>query len=160
MLCTWVYANEAEPTSEPAPQIVDSVETLRIDTLEMDSIEQIIEAMADTIGQTIVFPQHWSDSTLSDIDFRMMEWAMGWLDTTECVAYKDSIVLPDSVYKARLQALPCVVELPYNQIVKNFILRYVQRGQKQVARMKRMSEYYFPILRRRWTDTVCLMNWN
>ncbi len=145
MLCTWVYANEAEPTSEPAPQIVDSVETLRIDTLEMDSIEQIIEAMADTIGQTIVFPQHWSDSTLSDIDFRMMEWAMGWLDTTECVAYKDSIVLPDSVYKARLQALPCVVELPYNQIVKNFILRYVQRGQKQVARMKRMSEYYFPI---------------
>jgi len=111
----------------------------------MDSIEQIIEAMADTIGQTIVFPQHWSDSTLSDIDFRMMEWAMGWLDTTECVAYKDSIVLPDSVYKARLQALPCVVELPYNQIVKNFILRYVQRGQKQVARMKRMSEYYFPI---------------
>ncbi len=145
VLCTWVYANEAEPTSEPAPQIVDSVETLRIDTLEMDSIEQIIEAMADTIGQTIVFPQHWSDSTLSDIDFRMMEWAMGWLDTTECVAYKDSIVLPDSVYKARLQALPCVVELPYNQIVKNFILRYVQRGQKQVARMKRMSEYYFPI---------------
>ena len=145
VLCTWVYANEAEPTSEPAPQIEDSVETLRIDPLEMDSIEQIIEAMADTIGQTIVFPQHWSDSTLSDIDFRMMEWAMGWLDTTECVAYKDSIVLPDSVYKARLQALPCVVELPYNQIVKNFILRYVQRGQKQVARMKRMSEYYFPI---------------
>lgn len=144
-LCTWAYANEAEPASEPAPQIVDSVETLRIDTLEMDSIEQIIEAMADTIGQAIVFPQHWSDSTLSDIDFRMMEWAMGWLDTTECVAYKDTIVLPDSVYKARLQALPCVVELPYNQIVKSFILRYVQRGQKQVARMKRMSEYYFPI---------------
>lgn len=130
---------------EPAPQIVDSVETLRIDTLEMDSIEQIIEAMADTVGQAYVFPQHWSDSTLSDIDFRMMEWAMGWLDTTECVAYKDTVVLPDSVYKARLQALPCVVELPYNQIVKSFILRYVQRGQKQVARMKRMSEYYFPI---------------
>lgn len=111
----------------------------------MDSIEQIIEAMADTVGQAFAFPQHWSDSTLSDIDFRMMEWAMGRLDTTECVAYKDTIVLPDSVYKARLQALPCVVELPYNQIVKSFILRYVQRGQKQVARMKRMSEYYFPI---------------
>ncbi len=139
------YARETESALESTPQIVDSAETLRVDTLEMDSIEQIIESMADTLVLEPIFPQHWSDSTLSDIDFRMMEWAMGWLDTTGCVAYKDTIVLPDSVYKARLQALPCVVELPYNQIVKRFILRYVQRGQKQVARMKRMSEYYFPI---------------
>lgn len=144
-LCTRAYARETEPALESTPQIVDSVETLRVDTLEMDSIERIIESMADTLVLEPIFPQHWSDSTLSDIDFRMMEWAMGWLDTTGCVAYKDTIVLPDSVYKARLQALPCVVELPYNQIVKRFILRYVQRGQKQVARMKRMSEYYFPI---------------
>lgn len=139
------YARETESALKSTPQIVDSVETLRVDTLEMDSIEQIIESMADTLVLEPIFPQHWSDSTLSDVDFRMMEWAMGWLDTTGCVAYKDTIVLPDSVYKARLQALPCVVELPYNQIVKRFILRYVQRGQKQVARMKRMSEYYFPI---------------
>lgn len=144
-LCTRAYARETESALESTPQIVDSVETLRVDTLEMDSIERIIESMADTLVLEPIFPQHWSDSTLSDIDFRMMEWAMGWLDTTGCVAYKDTIVLPDSVYKARLQALPCVVELPYNQIVKRFILRYVQRGQKQVARMKRMSEYYFPI---------------
>ena len=144
-LCTRAYARETESALESTPQIVDSVETLRVDTLEMDSIERIIESMADTLVLEPIFPQHWSDSTLSDIDFRMMEWAMGWLDTTGCVAYMDTIVLPDSVYKARLQALPCVVELPYNQIVKRFILRYVQRGQKQVARMKRMSEYYFPI---------------
>lgn len=144
-LCTRAYARETESALESTPQIVDSVETLRVDTLEMNSIEQIIESMADTLVLEPIFPQHWSDSTLSDIDFRMMEWAMGWLDTTGCVAYKDTIVFPDSVYKARLQALPCVVELPYNQIVKRFILRYVQRGQKQVARMKRMSEYYFPI---------------
>ena len=144
-LCTRAYARETESALESTPQIVDSVETLRVDTIEMDSIEQIIESMADTLVLEPIFPQHWSDSTLSDIDFRMMEWAMGWLDTTGCVAYKDTIVFPDSVYKARLQALPCVVELPYNQIVKRFILRYVQRGQKQVARMKRMSEYYFPI---------------
>lgn len=142
------YAHEAE-TSVPvqAPvQSIDSVETLRVDSAEMDSIEQIIEAMEDTtLIAEPVFLQQWNDSSLTDIDFRMMEWAMGWLDTTECVAQADTVVLPDSVYKARLQALVCVVELPYNQVVKSFILRYVQRGQKQVARMKRMSEYYFPI---------------
>lgn len=139
------YAREAETSTQAAVQSIDSVETLRIDSVEMDSIEQIIEAMEDTLIVEPAFLQQWDDSSLTDIDFRMMEWAMGWLDTTECVAQTDTIVLPDSVYKARLQALVCVVELPYNQVVKSFILRYVQRGQKQVARMKRMSEYYFPI---------------
>lgn len=138
------YAHETEDSQAPV-QSIDSVETLRIDSVEMDSIEQIIEAMEDTLIIEPAFLQQWNDSGLTDIDFRMMEWAMGWLDTTECVAQADTIVLPDSVYKARLQALVCVVELPYNQVVKSFILRYVQRGQKQVARMKRMSEYYFPI---------------
>ena len=102
------YAHEAE-TSVPvqAPvQSIDSVETLRVDSAEMDSIEQIIEAMEDTtLIAEPVFLQQWNDSSLADIDFRMMEWAMGWLDTTECVAQADTVVLPDSVYKARLQAL-------------------------------------------------------
>ena len=139
------YARETDTSTQAPVQSIDSVETLRIDSVEMDSIEQIIEAMEDTLIVEPAFLQQWDDSSLTDIDFRMMEWAMGWLDTTECVAQTDTIVLPDSVYKARLQALVCVVELPYNQVVKSFILRYVQRGQKQVARMKRMSEYYFPI---------------
>lgn len=139
------YAHESETSVQVPVQSIDSVETLRIDSVEMDSIEQIIEAMEDTLIVEPAFLQQWNDSSLTDIDFRMMEWAMGWLDTTECVAQADTVVLPDSVYKARLQALVCVVELPYNQVVKSFILRYVQRGQKQVARMKRMSEYYFPI---------------
>lgn len=143
--CACAYAREAETSVQAPVQSIDSVETLRIDSVEMDSIEQIIEAMEDTLIVEPAFLQQWNDSSLTDIDFRMMEWAMGWLDTTECVVQADTIVLPDSVYKARLQALVCVVELPYNQVVKSFILRYVQRGQKQVARMKRMSEYYFPI---------------
>ncbi len=124
---------------------VDTIEILEADTLAMDSIEQIIEAMEDTLTAAPVFPQHWDKDSLSDIDFRMMDWAMGWLDTTNCTGMVVTEVLPDSIYKARLQALPCVVELPYNEVVRSFILRYMQRNYKQVARMKRMSEYYFPI---------------
>ena len=118
--------------------------TLTPDSVMLDSIEQVMESMADSI--TLAPTWHSPlDTALSDLDYRLMEWTMGWLDTTACTVTPDTTTLPDSIYKARLQALPCVIELPYNPIVRNFILRYVKRSPKQMARMKRMSEYYFPI---------------
>lgn len=71
--------------------------------------------------------------------------ALAWIDTTECES--DTIItdLPDSVYKARLQALPYVVEVPYNAVVRNYILRYIKRSPRQLASLQRRAEYYFPI---------------
>ena len=65
-------------------------------------------------------------------------------DTLACVAVVTEAPLPDSVYIARLQALPCVVELPYNEVVRAFILRYI-RSPKQLGRLQRKAEYYFPL---------------
>lgn len=132
-------------TEQPA-QLPDSLiaESLSADSVLLDSIDQVIEAMADTVTQAPLFPQS-PDSALTDLDYRLLEWSLGWLDTAQCVVTPDTATLPDSVYKARLQALPCVIELPYNSIVRSFILRYIKRNPKQLARMKRMSEYYFPI---------------
>ena len=125
----------------------------RMDTTVMDSlasievIEQLdsLEMVIDTIVPIPPYYTRWSDSTLSDIEMRALDWSLRWLDTTDCIAIHDTTTLPDSVYKARLQALPCVIELPYNERVRAFILRYVKRSPKQVARMMRMSEYYFPL---------------
>ena len=125
----------------------------RMDTTVMDSlasievIEQLdsLEMVIDTIVPIPPYYTRWSDSTLSDIEMRALDWSLRWLDTTDCIAVHDTTTLPDSVYKARLQALPCVIELPYNERVRAFILRYVKRSPKQVARMMRMSEYYFPL---------------
>ena len=49
---------------------------------------------------------------------------------------------PDSLFIQRLQALPYVVELPYNQIVRRYILRYLQHSPKQVAALQRRQEKY------------------
>lgn len=67
------------------------------------------------------------------------------IDTLSCP--RDTIIydLPDSVYKARLQALPFLIEMPYNSVVRAFILRYVQRNPKTLARIQRKAEYYFPL---------------
>jgi membrane-bound lytic murein transglycosylase D len=120
------HAQEAEPQ--------DSLALL--DTLEMP---------IDTLIPIAPFYTQWNDSDLTDIEMRALDWSLRWLDTTDCIVLHDTTILPDSVYKARLQALPCVIELPYNERVRAFILRYVKRSPKQVARMMRMSEYYFPL---------------
>lgn len=71
--------------------------------------------------------------------------ALVWLDTTECLS--DTIIaeLPDSIYKQRLQALPFVIEVPYNEVVRRYILRYVKHSPRQLAALQRKAEYYFPI---------------
>lgn len=131
---------------------VDSLATdsMSTDSLAVESLELIPLQAADSMDEDSIVPvppyyTRWNDSVLSDIELRALDWSLQWLDTADCVAVHDTTTLPDSVYKARLQALPCVIELPYNERVRGFILRYVKRSPKQVARLMRMSEYYFPI---------------
>ena len=130
-------------------QTLDSLSTdstaLQADSLTMPEVLDSLELAEDTIVPVIPFYELWDDSNLTDIEMRALDWSLRWLDTTECYAVHDTTTLPDSVYKARLQALPCVIELPYNERVRAFIIRYVKHSPKQVARMMRMSEYYFPM---------------
>ncbi len=126
-------------------------DTLAADTVNVESLELIPLVAADsaeavlTDSQPTVNRRSTDTVGLSDIEIKWFEHCLQWLDTTDCVEVHDTTTLPDSVYKARLQALPCVIELPYNERVRAFILRYVKRSPKQVAKLMRMGEYYFPI---------------
>lgn len=71
--------------------------------------------------------------------------ALAWLDTTECLSDTIIVELPDSIYKQRLQTLPFVIEVPYNEVVRRYILRYVKHSPRQLAALQRKAEYYFPI---------------
>lgn len=71
--------------------------------------------------------------------------AMAWLDTTDCTSSGIITDLPDSVYKARLQALPFVIEVPYHRVVRECIHRYITGSGRQLAKLCRLSEYYFPM---------------
>ena len=145
LCCAALTAYADEPDSLAIESNV--TDSLAIDSLAMDSLAMDSLIMEDTIPLISIVPFYelWNDSDLTDIEMRTLDWSLQWLDTTDCIAVHDTTTLPDSVYKARLQALPCVIELPYNERVRAFILRYVKRSPKQVARMMRMSEYYFPI---------------
>lgn len=138
-LALTVQAQEIDSIGQPELPI--SPDSLVVPEM-LDSLEIAPE---DTIIPIEPYYKQWNDSDLTDVEMRALDWSLRWLDTTGCTAEHDTTTLPDSVYKARLQAMPCVIELPYNERVRAFILRYVKRNPKQVARMMRMSEYYFPI---------------
>ena len=102
----------------------------------------VVSQAADTLkAEATLQPEEPVDS----IDIRLLEWMLAGLDTTPCLSAPDTSELPDNMYKQRLQALPCVVELPYNPIAKRYIQRYIKYVPRHTARIMRESEYYFPI---------------
>lgn len=52
---------------------------------------------------------------------------------------------PDSVYKARLDALPVLIDMSYNKIVRNYIHMYSHKKRDLVENMLGLTDYYFPI---------------
>ena len=95
--------------------------TVFCDTIQIDTIS------TDTILNVVI-----TDS-VAELDTTMLSPVM-------CVEQT-----PDSVFVQRLQELPYVVELPYNQIVRRYILRYLQHSPKQVAGLLKKELYYMPI---------------
>lgn len=51
----------------------------------------------------------------------------------------------DDEIRSRLAALPTVIEMPYNPIVKQYIERFTKKGRKQVSALLGLSQYYIPI---------------
>jgi membrane-bound lytic murein transglycosylase D len=55
-------------------------------------------------------------------------------------------VLPDSVYAARLKAMVSPIHLPYNEIVRNYIVRYTSPTSGLMSRVLGLTQYYFPMI--------------
>ena len=106
----------------------DSIITSAPDSLITSLPDSLSAALPDSLELPVFFDE-----------------ALAWLDTTECTSDTLITALPDSVYKARLQALPFVIEVPYNEVVRRYILRYVKHSPRQLASLQRKAEYYFPI---------------
>ncbi len=81
----------------------------------------------------------------TELDLQLLDYTMAWVDTSACSEGYVIADLPDSVYINRLCSLPYIVEMSYNAVVKGFIEAYLHRSKKQVARMRRLADTYFPI---------------
>ena len=92
--------------------------------------------------EDIVFPESFD----TDVHQMMTNWYLQNYAVLDAeVENKSFGEVNDETYIKRLSAIPSVIELPYNQIVRKHIERYVYRSRTLVEEMLGMSLYYMPI---------------
>jgi membrane-bound lytic murein transglycosylase D len=106
-------------------------------TSENDSTDLELEADSSSL----VIPDDFDSS----LDYLLHSWLIQRSDSSDCRSSSVPENVPDSVFKARLTKMPCLMEMPYNNTVRSFIELYTLRKRRQLEFMLGMSEYYFPI---------------
>ena len=91
---------------------------------------------------TIIMPQ----SIETDVHRMMENWYLrNYIDMDRNADASVNQDISDEVIIQRLAALPTIVEMPYNPIVRSYIDMYTQRRRQLVENMLGMSLYYMPI---------------
>ena len=102
----------------------------------------ILNVRTDITDNDIVFPESFETDTREMLkNWYLQNYAV--LDAE--VENRDAGDVSDAVIIKRLQAIPTTIELPYNQVVRSYIDRYVKRGRTLVEEMLGLSLYYMPI---------------
>ncbi|MBQ9575888.1 MAG: transglycosylase SLT domain-containing protein [Muribaculaceae bacterium] len=90
----------------------------------------------------IVFPESFD----TDVHKMMTNWYLQNYTVLDAeVENKNPGEVGEETYIRRLAAIPSVIEMPYNQVVRKHIERYVYRSRTLVEEMLGMSLYYMPI---------------
>ncbi len=104
-------------------------------TLPPDSVvEQIVGVIPESLD--------------ADIDSLLHSWHVQYFTRKEdyCHDDQENVYFPDSIYAERLASLPCIIPMPYNNVVRNCIDLYTERRRGLVRYILGMADYYFPII--------------
>ncbi len=90
----------------------------------------------------IVFPEAFEQDTQ-----KLLEgWYMrNYTATDNGTTAKKDVETSDETIKKRLAAMPTVIEMPFNSIVRQYIDRYTKHGRPQVSAILGLAIYYMPI---------------
>ena len=96
------------------------------------------------------------ENMTADVDNLLAEWfSKTYLDKDEeCQMKDENPVFETEVYINRLHRMRTVIEMPYNEVVRKFIDSYLLKRSRQIASLKRLGEYYFPIFENSLTHTA------
>lgn len=108
-----------------------------------ESIEVLIRENGTEREETIELPK----SMTYPLDSLLNDWkAKNYIDLSkDCNTSTTNPMFSDSVYIDRLSRIPNVIEMPYNDIVRQFIDMYTGRLRNQVAFMLSAGNFYMPI---------------
>ena len=88
------------------------------------------------------------ESLDADIDSLLRSWHVQYFTQKDefCHDDEENVYFPDSVYAQRLASLPCIIPMPYNNVVRDCIDLYTERRRGLVRYILGMADYYFPII--------------
>ena len=92
--------------------------------------------------QTIVYPESFERDTRRMQDDWYLKRYAAIDDKADTRSDKE---VSDEEIIRRLQAMPTVIEMPYNSVVRQYIDMYTQRRRQLVENMLGLSHYYMPI---------------
>lgn len=87
------------------------------------------------------------EGMISDMDSLLQEWNVrNYLSSDiDCETSADNPTFPRETYINRLERLPNVIEMPYNEVVQKFIDQYSGRLRRSVSIMLGACNFYIPI---------------
>lgn len=123
--CGWFTVSAQEENFQTQPS----------STLPVDSVvEEVVGVIPESLD--------------ADIDSLLRSWHVQYFTKKDdfCHDDEENVYFPDSVYAMRLASLPCIIPMPYNNVVRDCIDLYTERRRGLVRYMLGMADYYFPII--------------
>lgn len=119
------------------------IKTEEIRKLDPNSPEY--QAMLNVVDSAMVLPESVETSIDDTTRYAWTERMFIHVDTN-CISDVQVDEVPDSVYIMRLRALPTIIEMPFNQPVRNCLDLFVHRRRSMVERLVGIGyNYYFPV---------------
>ncbi|MDR0431437.1 MAG: LysM peptidoglycan-binding domain-containing protein [Tannerellaceae bacterium] len=88
------------------------------------------------------------ESLDADVDSLLQSWHVKYFSKTDEYCHDDeqNVYFSDAVVRERLERLPRVIPMTFNNFVRNSINLYTERRRSLVRYMLGMADYYFPII--------------
>lgn len=104
--------------------------------------KNILTLSTEFTDSTIVFPQSIEANTHAMLE----NWYLqNYVDLDRNADQHSDAELSDDEIVKRLAAMPTVIEMPFNSVVRTYIDMYTQRRRQLIENMLGMSLYYMPI---------------
>ena len=87
----------------------------------------------------------YPESMTGDLGRLLRDWQIDLSSTDKDCSRGSNVLFHDSVYMSRLEAIPTLMELSFNSVVKRYIEMYASNRREQVSYMLALGDYYFPL---------------
>ena len=154
--------NDKKKLSEENLRLKEVIDSLKMELerykADFDAADSLAAEMMAAYGESI---EMGSDEIASEPEEQPIEYTAETSDSLLSIWYAQKLVIedidvnldsvkfqsnvPDEVYVERIKKMNSFITLPYNDIVKNYIIKYSEKMPERMAHMLGMCNYYMPI---------------